>query len=150
MFYVDSVIAFNLFSELLWNYTLIVPYRLNSFQPPQVNYYDIRELLLGEYTRLIQIDKMVYIDNGNLLSGIFLVSHLDLTLFPFCNGVLTCSSPRHPLFLHALSFECTTKFCINFSTNFQFIFTLKQFTTQFSNFIVSCTKNNPKFCAVIQ
>ena len=38
---------------------------------------------------------------------------------------LTCSSPRRLLFLHALSFECTTKLCIIFSTNFQFIFTFK-------------------------
>ena len=26
----------------------------------------------------------------------------------------TCSSPRHPLFLHALSFECTSKLCGTF------------------------------------
>ena len=30
----------------------------------------------------------------------------------------TCSSPRLPLFLHALSFECTSKFCINFINQF--------------------------------
>ena len=40
-------------------------------------------------------------------------------------GDMTCSSPRRPLFLHALSFECTSKLCIIFSTNFQFNFTLK-------------------------
>ena len=27
---------------------------------------------------------------------------------------VTCSIPRRPLFLHMLSFECTTKLCINF------------------------------------
>ena len=28
-----------------------------------------------------------------------------------------CFSPRRPLFLHTLIFECITKLCINFSTN---------------------------------
>ena len=32
----------------------------------------------------------------------------------------TCSSPRHPLFLNALSFECTSKPCINFISQFSF------------------------------
>ena len=30
----------------------------------------------------------------------------------------TRSIPRRPLFLHALSFECTTKLCINFLNQF--------------------------------
>ena len=29
-----------------------------------------------------------------------------------------CSSPRRPLFQNALSFECTTKLCINFINQF--------------------------------
>ena len=32
--------------------------------------------------------------------------------------LLTCSSPRLQLFLHALSFECTSKLCINFLNQF--------------------------------
>ena len=35
------------------------------------------------------------------------------------------SIPRRPIFLHALSFECNTKLCINFLNQFLFIFTLK-------------------------
>ena len=34
------------------------------------------------------------------------------------NMILTCSSPRRPLFLHALSFECTSKLCIHFLNQF--------------------------------
>ena len=34
----------------------------------------------------------------------------------------TCSSPRRPLFLHALSFECTSKLCINFLNQFSVYF----------------------------
>ena len=37
-------------------------------------------------------------------------------LFP--DSLLTCSSPRHPLFEHALSFECTSKLCITFLDQF--------------------------------
>ena len=32
--------------------------------------------------------------------------------------LMTCSSPRRPLFLHSLSFECTSKLCINFLNQF--------------------------------
>ena len=31
---------------------------------------------------------------------------------------MTWSGPRRPLFLHALSFECTSKMCINFINQF--------------------------------
>ena len=34
--------------------------------------------------------------------------------------LFTCSSPRRPLFMHALSFERTTKLCINFLNQFPF------------------------------
>ena len=34
----------------------------------------------------------------------------------------TCSSPRRPLFLHALSFECTTGLCFNFLNHFSVYF----------------------------
>ena len=35
---------------------------------------------------------------------------------------VTCSIPRRPLFLHMLSFECTTKLCINFLNQFSVYF----------------------------
>ena len=36
--------------------------------------------------------------------------------------IMTCSSPRRPLFLHALSFECTSKLCIMFLNQFSVYF----------------------------
>ena len=35
---------------------------------------------------------------------------------------LNCSSPRRPLFLHALSFECTIKLCVNSLNQFSVYF----------------------------
>ena len=35
---------------------------------------------------------------------------------------MTCSRPRRPLFLHALSIECTSKLCINFLNQFSVYF----------------------------
>ena len=35
---------------------------------------------------------------------------------------LTCSSPRGTFFLHALSFECTSKLCITFLNQFSVYF----------------------------
>ena len=34
----------------------------------------------------------------------------------------TCSSPRRPLFLHALSFECTSNLCVTFLNQFLVFF----------------------------
>ena len=45
----------------------------------------------------------------------------------------TFSSPRWTIFLHVLSFECTSKMCIIFPTNFQFIFILNKCITQCSH-----------------
>ena len=36
--------------------------------------------------------------------------------------LLTCSSPRQTFFLHALSFECTSKLCITFLNQFSVYF----------------------------
>ena len=36
--------------------------------------------------------------------------------------IKTCSGPRRPLFLHALSFECTSKLCITFLNQFSVYF----------------------------
>ena len=38
----------------------------------------------------------------------------------------TCSSPRRPLFLHALSFECTSKLCGTFLNQFLYYFHIKK------------------------
>ena len=52
---------------------------------------------------------------------------------------MTCSSPRWTFFLHAISFECTSKLCITFLNQFSVYFHLKKRITQFSHWIVSCT-----------
>ena len=59
MFYVDSVITFSVFLELLYKSTLLIRYKLNSFRPPQVDQFDIHSLLFGGYIRFIPIDKMI-------------------------------------------------------------------------------------------
>ena len=64
---------------------------------------------------------------------------------PFISYLQTCSSPRRPLFYTRSHLSALQNCALIFSTNFQFIFTLKQCTTQFIHLILLCTKNNPKF-----
>ena len=91
MFYVANVITLSVFSELLWKPTLLVCYKLNRFQPPQVNQFDTRALLFGGYARFIPLDKMIlYGYREILLSGSSSMLHIALTLFPLFNG-LCCS-----------------------------------------------------------
>ena len=40
--------------------------------------------------------------------------------------IMTCSSPRRPLFLHALSFQCTSKLCSTFLNQFSDYFHIKK------------------------
>ena len=42
------------------------------------------------------------------------------------NRYRTCSSPRRTFFLHALSFECTSKLCITFLNQFSAYFHIKK------------------------
>ena len=88
MFYVANVIVLSIVSELLWNFTLLIRYKLNIFQPPQMNQFDIRALLFGGYTRFRPLYKMVF--NGyckTLPSVILLMLHIALALFPLCSGI---------------------------------------------------------------
>ena len=57
MYYLASVIAFSVFLELLWRSTLLICYRLNRFQCPQVNQFDICELL---FLQVGQIHTILY------------------------------------------------------------------------------------------
>ena len=41
--------------------------------------------------------------------------------------------PKTSTFLHALSFECTSKLCVTFLNQFQFIFIFKKYITQCSH-----------------
>ena len=50
----------------------------------------------------------------------------------------TCSSPRRTFFLHALSFQYTSKLCVTFLNLFLVYFIFKIFITQLSHSIVSC------------
>ena len=59
MFYVASTITFIVSLELLWMSTSLVRYELNSFRPPRVNHFGIREQLLSVYDRFIPFDQMV-------------------------------------------------------------------------------------------
>ena len=82
MFYVSSVIAFNLVSELLWKFTLLVRYKLNIFRPPQVNQFDNSALLFGGYTSFIPLDKMVVYGYWKTLpSGSSSMLHIALTVY---------------------------------------------------------------------
>ena len=58
-FYVDSVIKFRVFSELLQESTLLVRYKLNILWPPWVNQFDIRALLFRSLSGFIPLDKTV-------------------------------------------------------------------------------------------
>ena len=66
MFYVANVIKFSIFLELMWKFTLLTRYRLNSLRPPRVNQFDICALLFGGYSRFIPLGKFFYRDNGTL------------------------------------------------------------------------------------
>ena len=44
------------------------------------------------------------------------------TLDTVCMRILTCSSPRRTFFLHALSFECTSKLWVTFLNQFSIYF----------------------------
>ena len=81
MFFVASVIKFSVFSELPWKSILLVHYKLSRFQPPRTKQFDICALLFHVYSRFIILDKIVYIDNGNLPSGISSMSQLALVFF---------------------------------------------------------------------
>ena len=59
MFYVANVIPFRVFLELMWKSNFLVRYKLNRFQPPQVNHFDICAQIFGGYARFIPLDKIV-------------------------------------------------------------------------------------------
>ena len=74
------------------------------------------------------------IDASNWSSNIFQFIHVKFkrtfilvkkmgSIIPYWIwGIMTCSRPRRPLFLHTLSFECTTNLCINFLNQFSVYF----------------------------
>ena len=90
MSYVVSVITFSVILVLLWDFTLLVFYKLYRFCSPILNQFDIHTLLFCVYYRFIPIDKMIYIYNGNLTYCSLLMSQFDLIFFrcvmdSYCN-----------------------------------------------------------------
>ena len=97
MFYVANVIILSAVLELLWKFTLLVRYKLNIFQPPQVNQFDICAQLFGGCARFIPLDKIVLYGYWEALPSVsLLMLHITLTLFPLCNG-LYCSLSNYYL-----------------------------------------------------
>ena len=91
IFYIVNVISLSVVLELLWRFTLLVHYKLNIFQTPQLNQFDILALLFGGYARLIPLDKMVFYGYWKALPyGSLSMLYIALTLFPLCHG-LCCS-----------------------------------------------------------
>ena len=104
MFYVANVITFSVFLELLWKFTLLVSYKLNICWTPRVNQFDIRALSFGGYDRFIPLDKIVFYGYWKTLPPSSLsMLHLNLTLFPLCNG--------HGCSLYYFYFNILITFC---------------------------------------
>ena len=113
MFYVANVITFCVVSELLWKFNLLVRYKLNILQLPQINNFDTRELLFGGYARFLLLDKTVFYGYWRSLPfDSFLMLHTALTLFTLCNE-LCCSILNYPLGMIHIAFSST---CVSIIT----------------------------------
>ena len=55
MLYVDNVITSSVFLEIMWNSTLLIHYKLNSFRPPGVKQFGICALLFVFYAKFIPL-----------------------------------------------------------------------------------------------
>ena len=82
---------------------------------------------------------MIPIFDTYIIRILFLMSFCSSCWSHYIKQPMTCSSPRRPLFVHVLSFECTSKLCITFLNQFLVYFHIKKYITQFSHWIVSCT-----------
>ena len=109
IFYVDTIINFSFFLELLWKSTLLVRYKLNKFRSPQVNQFDICAVLYGSYARFVPLDKMVYMNNGNLISGSSPMSQLSWNCF-YCLMDYYCSIFNYTLGIVIIAF---TTLCVS-------------------------------------
>ena len=61
-----------------------------------------------------------------VLSTIIMILPYPSNLKKLQHLLSTCSSPRRPLFLHALSFQCTSKLCGTFLNQFSDYFHIKR------------------------
>ena len=55
MLYVASVITLSAFSDLLWNFSLLVRYKLKRFRPPRVKQFDICAILVRRLRQVYTI-----------------------------------------------------------------------------------------------
>ena len=86
MFYVANVITFSVFQKVLLKFTLLICYKINIFQPPRVNHFDIRALLFWQLCQVhTAIINCQYRSWETFPSGSLSMSKLDLTLFPLSN-----------------------------------------------------------------
>ena len=113
MFYIANVITLSVFLELLRKFNLLLLYKLNSLRPPWVNQFDIHAVFFGGYARFIPLYKMIFCGYWKALpSDSLLMLHIDLTFFPFCNG-LCCSLYNYPLGIILIAFFTTCVYIID-------------------------------------
>ena len=78
------------------------------------------QLISQAYTQLLILVKSQA--NPKILAYAHLYGPHDYNSMPFLpigmEALMNWSSPRRPLFLHALSFECISKLCIDFLNQF--------------------------------
>ena len=80
------------------------------------------------YIRKKYLPILLKIDNVTFKSPLLDIRHKIDTLHK------ACSSPRQTIFLHALSFQCTSKLCVTFINQFLVYFHIK--TTQSLNCVM--------------
>ena len=87
--------------------------------PPEDVYLIFQKCDFSFYLSLIWV--VIELTGGGIIPYMlqqYMHGNLEFVESRCCNCVKTCSSPRCPLFLHALSFECTSKLCITFLNQF--------------------------------
>ena len=62
----------------------------------------------------------------NFITRLFQIGSAQVNTGIGYDMIMTCSSPRRLLFLHALSFECSSKLCITFLNQFTVYFHIKK------------------------
>ena len=132
----------------LWietNENILLGFRQHDIIPPMIqNLYLADPRMINKFndtlhTSLVKNDIYQGIDYIYNRAIYPLLTHLAWAferLDELITHLMTCSSPRRPLLLHALSFGCTSKLWITFLNQFLVFFIFKNCTTQFSHWIV--------------
>ena len=102
-----------------WYHSLLCIYPFTAF-----NFFTVYGFIINQYSIVFHFFLFTFIfvhnqvNNVPLLVFLIIVTKVDFLLS--ASSCWTFSSPRRPLFLHALSFECTSKLCIPFLNQFFF------------------------------